>query len=136
MIDQIKNISKTRKDFKNFGLVIGTILIIIYFLTGYFDDSYMMNLLFIGLSFIVLGIIFPPLLKPIYIVWMAFALALGWIMTRIILSILFFVIISPLGIFARIVGKDFLNIRKTFVKSYWNIRDSNIENNQDLTKQH
>ena len=64
------------------------------------------------------------------------ALILGWVMTRIILSLLFYGIISPLGIFARILGKDFLNIKKSQKSSFWNFRDSKTENNQDFTRQH
>ena len=113
MINQIKNISTARKDLKNFGFVIGLILIIIYFIIGYSSKEYNQNLVIIGSIFITVGLIIPMLLKPVYLVWMTFALILGWVMTRIILSLLFYGIISPLGIFARILGKDFLNIKKS-----------------------
>ena len=42
---------------------------------------------------------------------MTFAVILGWFMTRLILSILFYIIITPIGLIARIIGKDFLNTK-------------------------
>ncbi len=67
---------------------------------------------------------------------MTFAVVLGWFMTRFILSLLFYVIITPIGVVLRIFGKDFLEIKKQSVQgSYWNQRDSNIEQNQNYEKQ-
>ena len=70
MINQIKNISTARKDLKNFGFVIGLILIIIYFIIGYSSKEYNQNLVIIGSIFITVGLIIPMLLKPVYLVWM------------------------------------------------------------------
>ena len=64
----------------------------------------------IGSILIILGGIAPILLKPFYKIWMIFAVIIGWIMTRIILSVLFFSIITIIGIFTRLIGKDFLNL--------------------------
>ena len=67
---------------------------------------------------------------------MTFAVILGWFMTRVILSLLFYVIITPIGVVLRIFGKDFLEIKKQSVQgSYWNQRDSNLEKNQNYEKQ-
>ena len=51
---------------------------------------------------IVLAGLAPSLLEPIYLVWMKFAEALGWINTRIILSLIFFLLFLPFGIVLRI----------------------------------
>ena len=67
---------------------------------------------------------------------MTFAVVLGWFMTRVILSLLFYVIITPIGLVLRIFGKDFLELKKQAVQgSYWNQRDSNLEKNQNYEKQ-
>jgi hypothetical protein len=56
---------------------------------------------------------------------MTLALILGWIMTRIILSILFFILFVPIGWIARIFGKDFLDQKfDPSANSYWILRDS------------
>ncbi len=50
-----------------------------------------------------------PLLKPAYTVWMLFAFALGWINTRVILGVFFYLVMTPLGIILRLTGKDLLD---------------------------
>ena len=66
---------------------------------------------------------------------MIFSVILGWIMTRVILSIVFYLIITPIGLITRLLGEDFLELKKSKVDSYWNQRDRNIEINQDYEKQ-
>ena len=66
---------------------------------------------------------------------MTFAVIVGWIMTRLILSILFYTVITGLAILTRIIGKDFLNLKINNRESYWNNRDSGHELNQDYEKQ-
>ena len=66
---------------------------------------------------------------------MTFAVIIGWIMTRIILSVLFFSIITIIGLFTRLLGKDFLNLQLKSNESYWNIRNKDHELNQDYEKQ-
>ena len=68
--------------------------------------------------------------------WMIFAVILGWFMTKVILSLLFYLIITPIGLFLRIIGKDLLNLEeKKQQKSYWNMRNSEEEQNQNYEKQ-
>ena len=77
-------------------------------------------LLIIATLFLSLGVILPTLLKPLHKLWMTLAVLLGWLMTRIILIILFYLVVTPIGLLARLSGKDFLN--RTFNKdahSYW-----------------
>ena len=66
---------------------------------------------------------------------MIFAVIIGWIMTRVILSVLFFSIITFIGLFTRLLGKDFLNLKSKNNESYWNIRNKEYELNQDYEKQ-
>jgi hypothetical protein len=136
MFEEIKNLKFEKKDLRNFGITIGLILL---FLSGFFffkeKESYK-AILYIAGSFIGFGIIIPSILKPIYIIWMVFAIILGWFMTRVILSLLFYTVISPIGFVARIFGKDFLDtIKKKEESSYWNIRDSSVEQNQNYENQ-
>jgi len=136
MFAEIKNIKSSKIEQKKFGITIGIILFIIGIILFYKENSLYQNFAISATIFILSGFIIPVLLKPIYLVWMTFAVILGWFMTRLILSVLFFFIMTPIGLIARIFGKDFLNIRnKNSVSSYWNLRDSNVERNQDYEKQ-
>ena len=48
---------------------------------------------------------------------------------------MYYFIITPIGIIARIIGKDFIGIKKSNQNSYWNHRNSDYELNQDYEKQ-
>ena len=97
-------------------------------------ESYQITVI-IASIFMGLGLIIPQLLKPIYFVWMTFAAILGWIMTRVILSIVFYLVMTPIGMITRMLGEDFLALKKNNSDSYWNHRNSNYETNQDYEKQ-
>ena len=135
MVEEIKNIRLANKDFKNFGLVIGTILSMFGLFLLYKRIDYFIYFVSVGLMFLSLGLIAPKILKPIYKVWMTFAVIVGWIMTRLILSILFYTVITGIAILTSIIGKDFLNLKINNKDSYWNSRNSENELNQDYEKQ-
>ena len=136
MFDEIKHIKTGKKDLRSFGVTIGIILLLIAGFLFYKDKESFQIFLYIAGIFIGFGLIIPIILKPIYIVWMVFAVFLGWFMTRVILSLLFYVIITPIGLIMRTFGKDFLDVKKESVQgSYWNKRDSNVEQNQNYEKQ-
>lgn len=57
------------------------------------------------------GLVLPGALRPIYYVWMKLGHALGWINTRIILGVVFFVLFAPIALLLRLLGKDPLKRR-------------------------
>lgn len=66
------------------------------------------------------GLFGYPVLRPVYVIWMKFALILAWINTRILLGVFFYLIITPTGLLMRLFGKDFLSERiDRKAKSYW-----------------
>ena len=135
MIAELNSIKSSRKDLKNFGFAIGFILLIIGLFLFVRGKDLFVYFFSIGSILIILGGITPFILKPIYKIWMIFAVIIGWIMTRIILSVLFFSIITIIGLFTRLIGKDFLNLKSKSNESYWNIRNKERELNQDYEKQ-
>ena len=136
MLEEIKHIKTGKKDLRSFGVIIGIIFLLVAGFLFYREKESFQIFLYIAGAFIGFGLIIPIILKPIYIVWMTFAVILGWFMTRVILSLLFYVIITPIGVVLRIFGKDFLELKKQAVQgSYWNQRDSNLEKNQNYEKQ-
>ena len=86
--------------------------------------------------FLGFGLFFPYALKPFYKVWMAFALLLGLIMTRFILTLTFFLIITPMGFVLRKLGKDLLDekINKD-ATTYWRKHEP-ISNKSRYLKQY
>ena len=123
MLEEIKNIKSEKSDFRQFGITIGVILLIIAGFLFWKEKESFQILLTFGVAFGILGIMIPFILKPIYWVWMVFATILGWIMTRVILSFLFYIIFTPIGLIPRFFGKQFLELRWDKSKeSYWNYR--------------
>ena len=135
MIEEIKNITSTKKDLRNFGFTIGSILLVIALILFFKEKDSDVYFFLIGLAFILSGIVLSFILKPFYKIWMTFAVIIGWIMTRIILAILFFIIITAIGVLARLFGKDFLNLKADKRDSFWNMRNRDRELNQDYEKQ-
>jgi hypothetical protein len=71
-------------------------------------------------AFAAFGWLKPTLLKPVYIGWMTLALVMGFFMTRVILSILFYSVFSFGGLIIRIMRKDMLDQRyETDAETYW-----------------
>ncbi len=135
MFEEIKNIKTSNKDIRSFGITIGIILFIISATLFYYDKSSYQIIAYTGGGFIGLGAIIPILLKPIYILWMTFAVILGWVMTRVILCAVFYFIMTPIGLLTRLLGEDFLALKKSNSESHWNNRDRNYEISQDYEKQ-
>ena len=123
MFEEIKNIKSEKSDIRNFGITLGIILLLISgFLFWKEKESYQI-FSGIGITLSLIAIAIPSVLKPVYWMWMIFGIILGWFMTRVILSLLFYIIITPIGLTLRLFGKQFLELRWDKSKeSYWNYR--------------
>ena len=123
MIEELKSIKSAKSDLRSFGITIGIILMLFAGYAFWRGNESFQLVLAIGIILFVFGITIPLLLKPVYLVWMMFATILGWFMTRVILSILFYVILTPIGVVSRLFGKQFLEVRwDKSESSYWNYR--------------
>jgi len=137
MYDDLNNIRKDNKAIRDFGILIGFILLIIAGILFYKERESYELIILLGIAFIGLGLGMPIILKPFYLVWMNFAVVLGWLMTRLILGLLFYVIVSPIGLISRLFGKEFLELKNiSFNRSYWNYKDSGRISHQDYEKQY
>ena len=123
ILDEIKSISTNKKDLRNFGITIGIILLIITTIVFYKSEKIIELLFYSGVLLIGFGLVFPKILKPLYFIWMTFAVIIGWVMTRIILSILFYIVITPIGLISRILGRNnFHSKNKGLNNTFWNYR--------------
>jgi hypothetical protein len=74
----------------------------------------------VAAAFLVISYTYPKVLAPLNLLWMKFGLLLHKVVTPVILGLLFFVTITPIGLLARACGKDFLRLRlDRSAKSYW-----------------
>ena len=64
------------------------------------------------------------MLRPVQKTWMTVAFLMGWVMTRALLSALFYLAITPVGFLARLFGKDFMGVRRAKkMDTFWSERD-------------
>ncbi|MFH1525521.1 MAG: SxtJ family membrane protein [Bacteroidota bacterium] len=125
IVEEIKNIKSDKAEIRKFGITVGIVLLIIggvLFLLGKASFPY---LLISGVTLIILGLTSTSILKPIQKLWMMLAVVLGFFMSRLILLILFYLVVTPIGFLGGLFGKDFIDEKFDKSKSsYWNYRDS------------
>ena len=80
----------------------------------------------IAILFLILGLIDSKLLSPLNVVWVKFGELLGRIIAPVVMAIIYFFIITPIGLFMRLIRKDLLKIKSSNKQSYWIKREKNI----------
>ena len=125
--EEIKALSPQKKDLRNLGLVFLVALGLIgAFLLwkGRPSGPYWIGA---GVLFGLWGLAWPAGLKPVYKVWMAFAVILGYFVSRILLSAIFYLVVTPIGLVMRLLGKDLLDRKLKDRDSYWHVRDDEYD---------
>ena len=110
----------TNKELRSFGSLVGGIFAVIGFwpllLRG---QDYRTWALALAVLLIGPALVYPPALKPFHKAWMKLGHVLGWINTRIILGVIFFAVVTPMGMIRRMLGKDSMGRASSFtVDSY------------------
>ena len=81
----------------------------------------------ISIIFLILGLINSKFLTPLNVLWFKFGIILGNIFSPIVMGIIFYLVVTPIGIILRIMQKDLLNIKYNKKKeSYWIKRETPI----------
>ena len=104
---------------KSFGIVFFTVFLIIAIwplLNGY-EIRYWS--LIISVVFLILGILNSKILTPLNKIWFKIGILLGNVISPIIMSIIFFLVVTPTSFIMKILGKDLLNLKKNTKNSYW-----------------
>jgi hypothetical protein len=111
-----------RRDLRNFGLVLGSafaLLTILGIWKGW-TSNIVLAIGAVSVFFSSGAFLFQRILKPIRTGWMTFAFVLGWIISRIILVILYYGVVTPIALTARVTGKKFLSEFKDAAGgTYW-----------------
>ena len=109
---------------KNFGITFSIffLLIKIYIFINY--EKLNLWLLSASAIFFILGITNSNLLLPVNKIWFKIGIFLGKIISPLVMGIIFFLVITPIGIILRIFRKDVLKLKFSSDKSYWIDKDS------------
>ncbi len=119
------NYPPSRKDLRTFGIILSVGVLVLWGIRFLRTEEVWMPGIGISFFFLLVALVIPRFLRPVYLVWMQIGLLLGWLMTRVVLSVLFYLFFMPLGLFLRMVlRKDLLQQRfDPKVKSYWKMHE-------------
>lgn len=68
------------------------------------------------------GVVTPSAVRPIFRTWMIVAFPIGWLLSRTMLALLYFLLFTPVALAFRLMGRDVLGRRRTNPDSYWRTR--------------
>lgn len=132
----IKYIDNSDAAVKKTGLTVGVVLILLSLLLWYLGKTSAIYFSSFGGLFVILALVFPSLLRPFHIAWMMLALLMGFVMSRVILTILFYLILTPISLIAKIVGKKFMPLGfDKKAATYWEKRDITVKQKIDYERQ-
>ena len=104
---------------RNFGIVFFVVFLIISFYPLTSDGDIIRWSLVISIIFLILGLINSKILTPLNRLWFKFGIFLGRIISPIIMALIFFIVVTPIGLIMRLLRKDLLNLKYNKSKSYW-----------------
>ena len=133
--NEIKTIDLSPRAIRNFGITFFVILVAVGTLVVFKENAKGYFVIGLGALFLVLGIWVPATLKGPYKIWMGFAAVLGFFMSRLILCVLFYLVVTPTGLIMRLFGKDILNEKwDKNASSYWIKRESKASDKEKYDK--
>lgn len=134
--EELNQIDVSDKAIRKTGITVGIVLVLVSLLLllggkGSFTYFSIAGGLFIILSFVAL-----PVLKPFHKAWMILALSMGFVMSRLILVILFYVVLTPISLIAKVAGKKFMPLGfDKNAATYWEKRDITAKQLIDYERQ-
>ena len=125
-----------KREWRKFGIALAVLLFIISTVQYFKQIELYSYFLVASVLFLLSALALPILIKPVFIVFSYIGFGMGWVMTRIILFILFYLFITPISILARKFGNRFLDLRFDRTKeSYWLPVKENRNNRENFEKQ-
>jgi hypothetical protein len=137
IVEEIRNIKSGKKELREFGITIGAVLLALAAFVIWRGRASSAYFVIFGILFIGFGVAAPALLKPLQKIWMALSVVIGFFMSRLILTILFYGVITPIGLLTRLLGKDILDLRISKERpSYWRECSQKTKTKESYEKQY
>ena len=111
---------------RSFGIIFSIFLSIVGLWPLMNSNSPRLWALIVALIFLILGLLNSKLLTPFNKLWIKFGEFLGKIISPIVMGIVYFFVVTPIGIFMRLIKKDLLKLKFSENSSYWIKREKNI----------
>jgi hypothetical protein len=123
-----------KTEWKKFAIGVAIILTLVASVQWYLDIRLYVYFIVAAIVILLFGLFLPIVIKPLFIAFSYLGFVLGWIMTRLILSLLYYLVFTPIGWILKLTGKRLLDTSfKPEQESYWIKRPEGVE--MDFTKQ-
>ena len=110
---------------RSFGILFFIVFLIIGLWPLLSGETLRLWSIFLSLIFLLLGLINSKLLTPLHKTWIQLGIILGKVIAPLVMLVIFFAIVTPIGLLLKIFGKDLLKIKKNkFLKTYWTTREN------------
>ena len=104
---------------RSFGIVFFVVFLIIATYPLINGDELRLWSLIISIVFLFLGLVNSKILNPLNKLWFKFGIFLGKIISPLIMGIIFFLVVTPIGLLMRLLNKDLLNLKFNNNNTYW-----------------
>ncbi|MFT5206313.1 MAG: hypothetical protein ACI9CF_000048 [Candidatus Omnitrophota bacterium] len=137
LVEELKHIKSGAKELKEFGLVVGCGLIVVGGCLWHFKDTFFLPFAYIGTTLIALAFVCRKVLWAPQKIWMGLGLCMGWVVGHVLMSLVFFIGVIPIGIAVKLSGRRLLDEKlNSGVESYWNKRDMDKADHKNCEKQY
>jgi hypothetical protein len=113
------NSEKNKSSNRSFGIVFFVVFLIIGTYPMLNEGNVRFWSLIFSVIFLILGILNSEFLTPLNKIWFKFGIFLGKFFSPLIMGLIFFFVVTPIGLLMRFIGKDVLNLKFNNDKSYW-----------------
>ena len=118
--EELKALKTGTRELRRFGLMVGSVFLLLAAWFTWRGKFFYPYFLVAGVALVVPGLLVPAALRHVYLVWMALAFALGLVVSTVLLTLFYYLVVTPIGLAARLFGKDFLSERwDRRAESYW-----------------
>ena len=113
---------------RNFGIVFSVVFLFIALWPLLKQNDVRIWSLIISIIFLILGLLNSNILLPLNKLWFKFGILLGSIVAPIVMGIVYFLVVTPIGLIMRMFRKDLLNLKKNNKNTYWIDKDNSNSN--------
>ena len=104
---------------RSFGIVFFIVFLVISIYPLINNGELRLWSLIISLFFLFLGLANSKILHPLNKLWFKFGIILGKIISPLVMGVIFFLVVTPIGLFMRLLKKDLLNLKFKNTSTYW-----------------
>lgn len=127
--DEIRDLNLSGKNLRKFGLFVGGIFLLIglYMEYRHIDTEWRYVFVGVGVMLMVLGATYPQSLKYVYRFWMGIAFTVGWLVSRVLLAVIYYLVVTPIGLIMKLLGKNPVAMHfDREAESHWVLKDENL----------